>query len=57
MLDYWWFDHNHDDLWSQAAARDDVAERVLTVIDANVFFDLTNASRLSLSPKFGPVAK
>jgi len=45
MLDYWWFDHNHDDLWSQATARDDVAERVLTVMDANVFFDLTNTSR------------
>ena len=44
-LDYWWFDHNHDDLWSQATARDPGSERVLTVIDANVFFDLTNSSR------------
>ena len=40
VLDFWWFDHNHDDLWSQAAARDDESEHVLTVIDANVFYDL-----------------
>ena len=45
LLDYWWFDHNHDDLWSQAAVRDEGADRVLTVLDANVFFDLTNISR------------
>src|SRR5580765_7951634 len=45
LLDYWWFDHNHDDLWSQAAARDDSSERVLTVIDANVFYDLINDKR------------
>jgi GNAT superfamily N-acetyltransferase len=44
-LDYWWFDHNHDDLWSQAAAREENAERVLTAIDANVFFDLTDDRR------------
>ena len=44
-LDYWWFDHNHDDLWSQAAARDDSSERVLTAIDANVFYDLINGKR------------
>jgi len=41
LLDFWWFDHNHDDLFSQAAARDDASERALTVIDANIFFDLT----------------
>jgi len=41
LLDYWWFDHNHEDLFSLAASRDDLSERVLTVIDANVFFDLT----------------
>lgn len=40
ILDYWWFDHNHEDLFSQAEMRDDAAERALTVIDANVFFDL-----------------
>ena len=45
VLDYWWFDHNHDDLWSQSAARDETSERVLTAIDANVFFDLTNDER------------
>jgi hypothetical protein len=41
LLDYWWFDHNHDDLFSQAAARNDSADVVLTAMDANVFFDLT----------------
>ncbi len=45
LLDYWWFDHNHDDLFSQAAAREDTAERALTVIDANIFFDLTCEGR------------
>ena len=37
MLDYWWFDHGHGDLFSQAAEED---ESVLTVVDANVFYDL-----------------
>ena len=41
LLDYWWFDHKHEDLFSQAAARDDTSERVLIAIDANVFYDLT----------------
>ena len=45
LLDYWWFDHNHEDLFSLAASRDDLSERVLTVIDANVFFDLTCGGR------------
>lgn len=45
LLDYWWFDHNHDDLFSQAAEREDTAERALTVIDANIFFDLTCEGR------------
>ena len=45
ILDYWWFDHNHDDLWSQVAAGDDSSERVLTVVDANVFYDLTDDKR------------
>lgn len=45
LLDYWWFDHNHEDLFSQAASRDDASGRTLTVIDANVFFDLTCTSR------------
>ena len=40
LLDYWWFDHNHEDLFSQAAAREDASERLLAVIDANVLFDL-----------------
>jgi GNAT superfamily N-acetyltransferase len=37
ILDYWWFDHNHEDLFSQAEMRDDASERALTAIDANVF--------------------
>jgi hypothetical protein len=40
-LDYWWFDHKHDDLFSQAASREDTPERILTAMDANVFYDLT----------------
>jgi GNAT superfamily N-acetyltransferase len=38
LLDYWWFDHGHGDLFSQAAEE---TEAVATVIDANVFYDLT----------------
>ena len=45
ILDYWWFDHNHDDLWSLAAARADKIDQVKTVIDACVFFDLTDEKR------------
>jgi GNAT superfamily N-acetyltransferase len=41
LLDYWWFDHKHEDLFSQAASREDSTERVLTAVDANVFYDLT----------------
>ena len=41
LLDYWWFDHKHDDLFSQAVFREDTTERVLTAVDANVFYDLT----------------
>ena len=40
ILDYWWYGHQHDDLFSLAASREDTCERVLTAIDANVFFDL-----------------
>lgn len=40
ILDYWWFDHNHDDLFSQALLREEGADVVLTAIDANVFYDL-----------------
>ncbi len=45
LLDYWWFDHNHDDLFSQAAAREDVSDLVLTAMDANVFYDLIQDGR------------
>jgi len=41
LLDYWWFDHNHDDLFSQAALRDQTSEAVLAAMDANVFYDIT----------------
>jgi ribosomal protein S18 acetylase RimI-like enzyme len=40
-LDYWWFGHQHDDLFSHAASQDDESERILIAIDANVFYDLT----------------
>jgi GNAT superfamily N-acetyltransferase len=40
-LDYWWFSHQHDDLFSRAAAQDDSSERIFIAIDANVFYDLT----------------
>jgi ribosomal protein S18 acetylase RimI-like enzyme len=40
-LDYWWFGHQHDDLFSHAAAQDGESERILIAIDANVFYDLT----------------
>jgi GNAT superfamily N-acetyltransferase/predicted nucleic acid-binding protein len=45
LLDYWWFDHNHDDLFSQAASREDISDLVLTAMDANVFYDLTRDGR------------
>lgn len=45
LLDYWWFDHNHDDLFSQAAARDDASDLALTGMDANVFYDLIQDGR------------
>jgi ribosomal protein S18 acetylase RimI-like enzyme/predicted nucleic acid-binding protein len=41
LLDYWWFDNGHHDLFSLAASREDVSEGLLTAIDANVFYDLT----------------
>lgn len=40
-LDYWWFSHQHEDLFSRAAAQDDSSERLFIAIDANVFYDLT----------------
>lgn len=43
LLDYWWFDHRHDDLFSLMATRDET--RVLVAVDANVFYDLINDSR------------
>ena len=45
LLDLWWFDHNHDDLFSLAAERDDASSRVAAAIDANVFYDLTVEGR------------
>lgn len=41
LLDYWWFGHHHDDLFSLAAEKDGEGARVVAAIDANVFFDLT----------------
>jgi predicted nucleic acid-binding protein len=45
LLDWWWFDHNHSDLFSQAASIEDSSESVSTAIDANVFYDLTCDNR------------
>lgn len=38
ILTYWWFDHGLPDLFSLAASTD--VARVVTAIDANIFFDL-----------------
>jgi len=38
-LDCWWFDHKHEDLFSQAA-QDISPDQIQVVIDANVFYDL-----------------
>lgn len=38
VLTYWWFDHGLPDLFSVAATTD--VARVVTAIDANIFFDL-----------------
>lgn len=38
-LTFWWFDHNHPDLFSLAQSTIE-DERLCVVIDANVFFDL-----------------
>jgi predicted nucleic acid-binding protein len=45
LLDCWWFDHGHEDLFSFAAAQDDDSGVVLVAMDANVFFDLTSENR------------
>ncbi|MGH7972043.1 MAG: GNAT family N-acetyltransferase, partial [Limisphaerales bacterium] len=45
LLDCWWFDHGHADLFSFAAAQDEDAEVVQVAIDANVFYDLTCDNR------------
>ncbi|MEY2496155.1 MAG: hypothetical protein QOJ45_2647 [Verrucomicrobiota bacterium] len=45
LLDYWWFDHNHHDLFSLAAARDEAETVVPVAIDANVFYDLIGDPR------------
>jgi GNAT superfamily N-acetyltransferase/predicted nucleic acid-binding protein len=44
LLDYWWFDHNHDDLFSVAARRESETA-IPAAIDANIFYDLTCDSR------------
>lgn len=44
LLDYWWLDHNHDDLFSVAARRESETA-IPAAIDANIFYDLTDDSR------------
>jgi hypothetical protein len=46
LLDCWWFDHGHEDLFSFAAAQDDDSGVVQVAMDANVFFDLTCDNRI-----------
>lgn len=41
LLDCWWFDHGHADLFSLAAGLNEESAPVPVVIDANVFYDLT----------------
>ena len=45
LLDYWWFDHKHDDLFSRFASPDSPSEKLVTAIDANIFYDLTCSDR------------
>lgn len=45
MLDCWWYDHGHEDLFSFAAAQDDDSDVLLVAMDANVFYDLTCDNR------------
>ncbi|MDB6123109.1 MAG: GCN5-related N-acetyltransferase, partial [Pedosphaera sp.] len=45
LLDCWWFDHGHEDLFSLAAGQDDDSAMLLVAIDANVFYDLTTDNR------------
>jgi predicted nucleic acid-binding protein len=45
LLDCWWFDHGHEDLFSFAAGQDDDSDVLLVAIDANVFYDLTCDNR------------
>jgi hypothetical protein len=44
LLDYWWLDHNHDDLFSVASRRESETA-IPAAIDANIFYDLTDDSR------------
>jgi len=46
LLDCWWFDHGHEDLFSFAAGQDDDSDVLLVAMDANVFFDLTCDNRV-----------
>ncbi len=45
LLDCWWYDHGHDDLFSFAAEREDDLDVLPVAIDANVFYDLTEDNR------------
>lgn len=44
ILDYWWFDHGHEDLFAIAARAEDCT-RTTVAIDANVFYDLVYPER------------
>ena len=42
LLDWWWFGHRHDDLFSCSATAD---AKIQAAIDANIFYDLTCSNR------------
>lgn len=44
LVDYWWFDHGHEDLFSLAAESEDCAQ-LAAAVDANVLYDLVDSNR------------
>jgi predicted transcriptional regulator/predicted nucleic acid-binding protein/GNAT superfamily N-acetyltransferase len=44
-LTFWWLDHGHPNLFTSAAL-ESLSSKLCVVVDANVFFDLTDASRV-----------
>jgi GNAT superfamily N-acetyltransferase len=42
LLDWWWFSHNQEDLFSYSSVSD---SKLVAAIDANIFYDLTCSNR------------